>query len=132
MLQLVLYICSKNAEVDENPEQKKIYRKPKSETQIKDRYREIQKWDVGQKTGQNIRKYNPTHVHYVYEGKGETGTSSPKRPHLRSGHWHHYWTGPKDGERTLVLNWVAPTFIHGEQEIEPTTNLVEFDTSKVN
>lgn len=42
------------------------------------------------------------------------GTGSPKRPHARRGHWHHYWTGPRDGDRTLLLKWIPPTFIHPE------------------
>jgi hypothetical protein len=132
LMQLVLYICAQNAEIEENPVQKKIYRKPKSEVILKDRYREVQKWDVGKQTGENIRKYRKSDsVRYVYESNGEkAGSSTPKRPHVRSGHWHHYWTGPHDGERKLVLNWLAPTFVHGEQDVEATTNLIDTDKAK--
>ena len=44
-------------------------------------------------------------------------------PHSRRGHWHHFWTGAKDKpeERKLVLKWVAPTMIHGDQPNETTT-----------
>jgi hypothetical protein len=132
LMQLVLYICAQNAEIAENPDQKKIYRKPKSEDSIKDRYREVQKWDVGKQTGENIRKYHKNNsVQYASESNGtRTGISTPKKPHIRSGHWHHYWIGPHEGERKLVLRWLAPTFIHDGQNVEPTTNLIGIDKSK--
>ena len=32
----------------------------------------------------------------------------------RLAHWHHYWTGKQDGERSLVLHWIAPTIVNGQ------------------
>ena len=43
LLQLVLYVCSKNKEMIEDPVQKKITRQPKSFQFIKDKYREVQR-----------------------------------------------------------------------------------------
>lgn len=112
LLQLVLYICAENADIDENPEQKKITRKSSAGAQPKDVFREIRKWDVGVKIGKLIRQQK------YYDGSGtgsHSGTS--KRPHVRRGHYHHFWAGSeKDGTRRLILRWVAPTFINGTSE----------------
>ena len=35
----------------------------------------------------------------------------------RRGHWHHYWVGPRDGDRELILKWVAPMFINSGDNI---------------
>lgn len=105
LLQLVLYICAENSDVEENPEQKQITRRAAVGTPPKDVYREIRKWDVGIKIGRLIRsqKYERA-VHC--EG-------SVKRPHVRRGHYHHYWIGSdKDGSKRLILRWVAPVFVN--------------------
>lgn len=116
-LQLILYICAENKEIEENPKQKKITKKPKNKNFIKDKYREVQIWDLGLQTTEAIRKYNKSHSTFHHDTEDTdihtTGNGTPKRPHSRRGHWHHYWTGAKGTqERKLVLKWVAPTFIH--------------------
>ena len=40
------------------------------------------------------------------------GLGGTVTPHLRRAHWHRFWTGPRDGERKLVLKWVAQTFVN--------------------
>lgn len=40
------------------------------------------------------------------------GRGTPKRPHVRRGHWHRYWTGPRDGNQTLRTTWLPPTLIN--------------------
>lgn len=106
-MQLVLYLLSERADVDEvvpltaKKEEKTIHL-------IKDKASEVKEFSVGLRIGNAIRKYGKT-----LQGKS-TGAGSTKRPHSRRGHWHHYWTGPMSGERKLVLQWTAPTFIHPE------------------
>lgn len=107
-LQLVIYICAENAEVNENPVQKKIYRRDKT---VKDAYREMRKWDVGYKMGSLLRAARTTGA--TGEIKAETaGTGSPKRPHSRRGHWSHYHVGP--GRKETIVKWIAPTFVNAE------------------
>lgn len=110
-LQLVLYILAANSDIEENVEQKKIY-KPSSKNQstVKDKYSEVRKWDVGYRVGKSIR-VNTERTKSETEYSHNTGSHSPKRPHMRRGHWHNFWTGPRDGDRKLVLRWVPPTFI---------------------
>ena len=124
LLQLVLYVCSKNKEMVEDPVQKKITRQPKSFQFIKDKYREVQRWNFGEKSGDFIRKFYKT-LDFEEEVKKKNETNitnnpkrsktngTPKRPHLRKAHWHHYWIGSDNKEnRTLELKWMAPMFIH--------------------
>lgn len=123
-LQLVLYICAQNSEIDEDPEQKKIARKPKDFAFIKDKYREVQKWNCGTTTGEMIREYRRNQTQYEYDpDPGKTGKA--KRPHSRRGHWHSYWLGKRGTpERRIVLKWLAPMFIHKMMENGVTTNIV--------
>lgn len=131
MLQFVLYLCSQNKEVIEDPVQKKVTKQPKDFKFIKDKYREVQKWNCGTNTGNAIREYRRNPTRYEYEKDPERiGTGTPKRPHSRRGHWHSFWVGKKGtSERKTVLKWVAPTFVHKMIEQEEsngiTTNIVK-------
>lgn len=107
MLQLVLYICADNADIRQPEENKRTYR-GRSSGEVKDKYREIRKWDAGYYVGAALRKSSgsqPPHEKQPSQG----GT---KRPHMRRGHWHHYWRG-KDGQKEIVLHWVLPIFVNG-------------------
>lgn len=113
LIQLVLYICAQNSEIEEDPVQKKITQKPKSVKSVKDKYREIQKWDCGKTTGEIIRKIGNKKT-YPQSNSMNICSGTSKRPHSRKAHWHHFWTG-KIGtdERKLILKWMPPMFIHG-------------------
>lgn len=104
-LQLVLYLCSVGADVEENPVQKKITKRSEA---LRDKYREVRKWDVGVRFGNTIRAY------VAKEGKSHNGSHSRKRPHWRKGHFQHYWIGSKSKpeERQLVLNWIQPVLVN--------------------
>lgn len=117
IMQVVLYILAQNAEIAPDEEQSTITKRGNA---IKDKYSEIRKWDVGFRTGATIRAYEE-------KGKSENakeksdGTHASPRPHMRRGHWHHFWTGAKNDEtnRKLVLKWVAPTAVATNQEDSP-------------
>lgn len=115
IIQLVLYICAENKEVEENLEQKKITRKPKDKKFIKDKYREVQIWDCGNKISEKIRTFLVKDRSIeIYSESNISRVGSPKSPHSRRGHWHHFWIGKVDTEeRKLILKWVAPTFVNG-------------------
>ena len=108
MLQLVLYICADNADIVQPDGNKRTYRRSDSGA-VKDKYREVRKWDTGFYVGNALRKERNSSGSYEkrpYQG----GT---KRPHMRRGHWHHFWKG-KEGNKELVLHWVLPIFVKGE------------------
>lgn len=113
-IQLVLYLLSDNVEIEQAvPEVEKGETK-KNVTTLKkkdqDKASQVQEYLVGVRVGSALRKAKSSYN----RSAGNTGTSSAKRSHTRRGHWHHYWTGPKQGDRKLVLKWTAPTVIHPE------------------
>lgn len=37
-----------------------------------------------------------------------------RKAHIRKGHWHGYWTGPRGSDKRIyILKWVMPTFVRG-------------------
>ena len=67
--------------------------------------------EVGYKLGNAIRNYR---VRYLSESTNHK-TGGVKKPHLRCGHFHHYWTGK--GRTDLVVKYVEPTFIKGGSKV---------------
>lgn len=105
-IQLLLYLVSDNAEVEETP---RLARKrgngAPSRSQDEDKMSNVQANDVGFRIGSAIR---------ASRYASHKGTGKAKRPHSRRGHWHHYWAGAQGTpERRLILKWTAPTFVHG-------------------
>lgn len=74
--------------------------------------------EVGYKMGVAIRNYR-----YVYENanKGETGRTV--KPHMRSGHFHSYWTG--EGRTKLIVKFLEPTFVKGGGNVDPVLHKVK-------
>lgn len=112
-IQLLLYISASNADIDEQPRQsvaRPVSTQHKKTVDITDKASEVRAFDVGIRIGNAIRKTDsgPT------ARTATVGSGAPKRPHLRRGHWHHYWEGKGEG-RHLILKWTAPTVIHPEQ-----------------
>jgi len=104
-LQFVLYLSSGNADVQDVPQPaSKVRKKP---GQILDKASEVKEKAVGVRIGSAIRKATSPS-----RSSSQGGTGTTVRPHSRRGHWHHYWTGPRNGDRELILRWTAPTFIH--------------------
>lgn len=107
MLQLYLYVCASNADIQQEPQNRKTYR-PRSGGKVTDRYREVRKWDTGYYIGAKIRSASRASV-----PTSNPGTGSRKRTHIRRGHWHHFWKGSGD-DRHLELQWVFPLVVNGD------------------
>lgn len=134
-VQLVLYICAENADIRENEDQKRVYRRCAS---VSDKFREVRQWDVGDDLGWQIRMIRsrrssrtgngPVNLTETEAGDSEIGSGSPRRyknrPHLRRAHWHHYWVG--EGRRKIVLKWINTMIVNAEDgEIGVTVQIVE-------
>lgn len=105
----VAYICSANADIVAT------YKPQKGLKRNNAKRRSQATWhEVGYRIGAELRAYERS----MMERKEHQGGT--KRPHMRRAHWHHYWTGPRDGERKLVLKWIAPTMV-GTGKIESAT-----------
>lgn len=121
-LQLVLYLCTVNAEVAAAPTQAATYRR---DLVVKDRFAEVRQWDVGVRIGAAIRAHSAaeggsSQSDLPEQEEGPTRAHASPRPHIRRGHWHHYWTGPRTqpAERKLILRWTAPMLIGGDPQDE--------------
>ena len=111
-IQLILYLASSNADVEDEPLPVKAVRTgPRTTKIIQDKAGEVSAKQVGIRVGAALRRAS---VRQPRNNEGPSTPGSRVRPHARRGHWHHYWTGPMDGDRKLVLKWTAPTFIHPE------------------
>lgn len=113
VVNMILYIIADNNDIAPNSEQSFItHRTP----HVRDKYSEIRKWDVGVRVGNTIRAARKAAP--AQDEPKPTGTHASPRPHMRRAHWHHFWTGPKKDldARKLVLRWIPPTFVGGEDE----------------
>lgn len=123
-LQYVLYLCSENAELEQDPVNRQMYRHP-TPGFVKNRPREVLLIDAGKKTGAMIHAFKQKR----YEARSAgSATATTRSPHVRRAHWHHYWTGrlSHPEERRLVIKWVAPSYIHKEmyELIRPSVAVV--------
>lgn len=99
LLQLVLYLCAENADM---PQIQHPQTRVRMSGQV-DVPRETRYWTVGERVGAGIRKYRNQEAQ---EHQG--GTHASPRAHIRRAHWHSFWTGPRDGQRKLILRWLPP------------------------
>jgi len=109
LLQLLLYLCADNADVPVRPEHPSARTRMSGQVDVP---RDVRLWTVGERIGAGIRKYRNEHTQQLDDG-GEPpvwkdGFRHSPRPHVRRAHWHHFWTGPKTGERKLMLRWLPP------------------------
>ena len=103
-IQFILYLCSDNAEINQNKENLLYYRKPAAQY-IKNKLREVAVYDVGTGIGKRI----------IESENRELNRLSQYKDIPRRAHWHHYWVGKrKSSERHLVLRWLLPTFVRYE------------------
>lgn len=129
-IQLVLYLCAANADI--TPDPRPVAHSPRHPQMPKppeDKASEIESYSIGVHIGAAIRMAS---AGAPSKNIGSGGAGSAKRPHSRRGHWHHYWTGPRDGAQTLILKWVAPTFIHAEDVSGEAAEIVVFPVKENN
>ena len=75
--------------------------------------------DIGENVGKRIAKVyerinNPTD-HSEEQETEKVGT--PKRPHVRAGHYHQYWKGKRDSQdRKLITHYLETTFVNMSKE----------------
>ena len=72
-------------------------------------------WELGWRVGAKLRSARSA------DATDSGGSHAKPRPHVRAAHWHHYWTGPRTGDRKLVVRWVHPIVVSGSRSELPTT-----------
>lgn len=106
LLPPVLYLCSDEPELTGEeagsrpgtPRMTKTKRGPKLFAPQRPRV-----WRVGQTIGETLRQQERSSE---FQGR---------RAHLRRAHWHGYWTGPQDGERTFKYHWIPPVMVRSSE-----------------
>ena len=124
MIQLLLYICS------EEPDMPEIEH-PQKRRRLSGGVRapeEPRVWDVGVRISAAIRRFNflPKAAPVGIENDAAARSHASPRPHVRSAHWHTYWTGPRDAVfplRKPVMRWIPPLPIGIDWKAELPTNV---------
>lgn len=107
ILPLIVYLCSSNKEV-RYIEKKNGIEKNRSKYIKK---KNIEMYDVGYDIGATIKSTKTIYVNHSID-KTESKNGTPKRPHTRCGHFHHFWSGSKDN-KTLIVKYIPPIFVKG-------------------
>ena len=124
MIQLLLYICSDEPDMPEieHPQKRKRLsggvRAPE----------EPRVWDVGVRVSAVIRRFSDSRKNgqFAYDNEIQPASHASPRPHVRSAHWHTYWTGPRDAvfpDRKPVVRWIPPLPIGINWKVELPTNI---------
>lgn len=112
--QILTYLSSVEPDIEENPTTKQTYRKPAPDSKPKNKFSEVQKWDVGVRFGSAVRAWKKKNA----SGVTHTGSGSKKRPHSRKAHWSHYWYG--SGENKVRRpKWISECYIGMKGEETP-------------
>ena len=109
LVSLVLYLCSDKPEVDNLRQPGKSPSRPKPK-KVKGGMtlfpaQKVTLWEVGHNLGQTLRNAA------TQKSEPTGGTHASPRAHVRRGHWHSFWTGPRAGDRRLILRWLHPMLV---------------------
>ncbi len=122
MINLLMYLCSEEPDIQrKTPENQRKERHHKRSTGMPSG--EHREWEVGARISYVIKKYKETHSNNNDEAHG---TSAPKRPHIRSAHWHSYWVGPREEtypKRKIIVKWLPPIPVGVNWKEELPTNI---------
>ncbi len=105
LVSVILYLCSDEPEIDDSlypgvspkhPSPKKTKNGWKLFPPDKPKI-----WNVGAEIGKQLRQATEC---------DESGRQV--KTHLRRGHWHKYWTGPRTGDQKLLFRWLHPLVVN--------------------
>ena len=107
LLNVLLYICSDEPDIENDKEEPIPKLQPKSyhSRRYGTKYLQAQAtktYSVGKKTGELLEQFKNTK---------DRDTSCKKRPHMRRAHWHGFWKGKRDGVRTFYYKWLPPRMV---------------------
>ena len=122
VLQVIQYICAVNADIKPHSQRPEAKRPQSMETgapaaeHTVPHDRKTNEWEVGVRIGPALtqaRRESHKETEDSNEPGRRNGQHTPKRPHMRAAHYHHYWTGPRDEpeNRRMVTRWIAPIAI---------------------
>ncbi len=110
------YLMTKEPNVVESSYTKSTYRKPKPTSKVRNKFSEVQAWDIGVKYGKLLRDYVKEKTIKLVPTDEAEGSQHPRkspRPHFVSGHYQVYWKGK--GRTTPEVVW-REGFMRGGEE----------------
>ena len=107
LVQLVLYLCAANTDLTIRPAHPNTRKRMSGQVDIA---KEPRVWMVGERIGAAVRKHRNLlqQTSVTNDTDASSKSHAPPRPHIRRAHWHHFWIGPKAGDRQLMLRWLPP------------------------
>ena len=121
LISLIIFICTRNDEISDvrgmTPSRPKPQKTKHGERVFATA--SPRTWDVGLRLGAALRMYSSIQEFDNSSQMDVRGT--PKRPHVRSGHWHQFRSGPRKdahGEhipaelRKLSAKWLPPKLVN--------------------
>ena len=115
---MVLYLCCCNKDICD-----------RASTSPKERYdnskrgkKGTKEYDVGFRIGSIIRTKKTSNNDdtltdsKLYIEKGHSNHKSPI-PHLRRGHFHHFWTGKNGEDKKLIVKYINPLYVLGQPDV---------------
>lgn len=113
-LNLVIYICSVNADYGERERPRHPSQLPRRKGKLP-AAGEVRSWDIGVRVGTALKRTvsaGGSAAESMVDGRRQP------RSHYRRAHWHHFWVGPRDGERKLIVKWLPPIPVNVTDEDE--------------
>lgn len=128
IINLILYICSANADFGSKAPQRPKPHKTKKGWRLFAPNTPV-RWDIGTRIGTALRAtHEPTQVQSLHQDSpADHSERARPRPHVRRAHWHTYRTGT--GRINQILKWLPPIPINLDNlECMPATiHLVQED-----
>lgn len=108
LVSILLYLCSEGPEIN-NARQPGVSPMRARPTKTKRGWRLFPApgpriWTTGEHLGAKLR-----------QAVSGDPTGRTVRAHLRRGHWHGYWKGPRQGERKFIYHWLHPLIAGGAE-----------------
>jgi hypothetical protein len=114
LVNLVLYVCSENADIVDSTNLRNAPRRPTA-TKTRKLPRmfppdEVALWEIGFRVGTAVRRAHDQ----IERSDSERGEV---RPHLRRAHWHSFWTGSRSepSSRVLRIKWIHPILVRAQE-----------------
>lgn len=111
ILSLLLYLCADEADYV-RPPRPRIVRTQKQGRRLLPP-EQVNYWPVGERIGAAMRQARAQGS----TDSADAGDRARPRAHWRRAHWHTYWTGPREGERSARVKWLPPIPVALDAEI---------------
>lgn len=116
-INLLLYVGSAEPDLDTHQVASRRGRKKSSKAR---RHASAAVVDVGFHVGPTLWEGDSKQ----YESSESDGRGGPVRPHIRRGHYHRYWTGPKSGPQRIEIRWLHPMLVRPKERNKDVTTVI--------